>query len=229
MARFHFVEDYERYVARLMKRHPLDEAMSLAVGGGYETIGAIEYEILRHAGLARGDRVVDFGCGSGRLAVALARNLEVAYHGIDVVDALLAYARRKCPPHYVFTRNRVLTLPVATGSADLICAFSVFTHLLQTETYLYLEDMARCLRPGGTLVCSFLELAAANAWNAFLETVEQQRISMVPNLNMFLERNQIAGFASRLGYGPVEFIDADAAPWASGQALGQSVAILRKP
>lgn len=89
--------------------------------------------------------------------------------------------------------------------------------------------MARCLRPGGTLVCSFLELAAANAWHAFLETVEQQRISRMPNLNMVLERNRIAGFASRPGYGPVGFIDADAAPWASGQPLGQSVAILRKP
>lgn len=79
-------------------------------GGGYEAIGAIEDEILRHAGLARGDRLIDFGCG--RLAVALARNLEVACHGINVIEALLAYARRKCPPRSVFTRNRVLTLPV---------------------------------------------------------------------------------------------------------------------
>lgn len=229
MAQFHFVEDYERHVARLIKRHPIDEAMSLAVGGNYDEIGGIEDEILAHAGLTDGARVVDFGCGSGRLAAAMARNRDVDYLGIDVVEALLAYARGRCPAHYRFRLNRALTLPVETGSVDMIAAFSVFTHLLQTETYLYLEDMIRCLRPGGTVVCSFLELAAPNAWHAFHETVEQQRISMVPNLNMFLERSQIALFAERLGYRAVAFVDAAAAPWPSGLPLGQSVAILRKP
>ena len=46
MAEFHFVEDYERHVARLMRDHPIDEAMSLAVGGAYDIIGRIEAEAL---------------------------------------------------------------------------------------------------------------------------------------------------------------------------------------
>lgn len=33
MARFHFVEDYEAYVRQLTRDLPLDEAMSVAVGG----------------------------------------------------------------------------------------------------------------------------------------------------------------------------------------------------
>ncbi len=35
---------------------------------------------------------------------------------------------------------------------------------------------------------------------------------MVPNLNRFPERDRIAGFASRPGYGPVDVIDAAAVP-----------------
>jgi hypothetical protein len=67
MAKFHFVEDYEAYVARLVKQHPIDEAMSLAVGGAYRSIGEIEYEVVRYAGLNDGMTLVDIGCGSGRL------------------------------------------------------------------------------------------------------------------------------------------------------------------
>src|SRR5436309_11178820 len=37
---------------------------------------------------------VDFGCGSGRLAVHLARTGTVAYLGLDVVQELLDYAKR---------------------------------------------------------------------------------------------------------------------------------------
>lgn len=32
MAEFHFVEDYETYVRRLISSYPIDEAMSLALG-----------------------------------------------------------------------------------------------------------------------------------------------------------------------------------------------------
>jgi hypothetical protein len=32
MAESHFVEDYERLVAQLIEKYPIDEAMSLAVG-----------------------------------------------------------------------------------------------------------------------------------------------------------------------------------------------------
>ena len=51
MAEFHFVEDYERHVARLLEQHSEDEAMSLAVGGSYAEFGVIEADILVYAGL----------------------------------------------------------------------------------------------------------------------------------------------------------------------------------
>lgn len=228
MAKFHFVEDYERYVADLIRRHPLDTAMSLAVGGSYDEVGAIEAEILVHAGLAPGMAVLDLGCGSGRLAVALARTLEISYLGLDVVPALLDYARTKTPKSYRFVLNRALSLPVEAGSVDVLCAFSVFTHLLHAETYLYLEDAHRALRSGGRVVLSFLEFALPDHWAVFDRTVQAQRASTVPHLNQFMERNQITALAQRLGYESVSFIDGNTAPWPSGAPLGQSIAVLTK-
>lgn len=228
MAKFHFVEDYERYVADLIRNHPIDTAMSLAVGGAFEEIGAVECEILIHAGLKPGQAVVDLGCGSGRLAVALSRTVAVSYLGLDVVPALLDYARTKTPKSYKFVLNRALTLPIEARSVDMLCAFSVFTHLLHAESYLYLEEAHRCLRPGGRMVMSFLEFALPQHWRIFAQTVSTQRASSVPHLNQFIERNQIEVWAERLGYDSVAFIGGPAAPWPSGRPLGQSTAILTK-
>ena len=59
MAQFHFVEDYERHVAQLIEKYPIDEAMSLAVGGSYHEIGAIEADILRYTGLKDAMSLID--------------------------------------------------------------------------------------------------------------------------------------------------------------------------
>jgi methylase of polypeptide subunit release factors len=92
MAEFHFVEDYERHVEALLEAHPIDEAMSLAVGGLYETVGAIESNLLRYLGLREHMSITDLGCGSGRLANALSKALTLNYIGIDIVQSLLNYA-----------------------------------------------------------------------------------------------------------------------------------------
>ncbi|MEN3381441.1 MAG: hypothetical protein V7608_1485, partial [Hyphomicrobiales bacterium] len=47
----HFVRDYRRAVRILKRRHSLDDAMSLAVGGQYELIGAAQVALLRDCGL----------------------------------------------------------------------------------------------------------------------------------------------------------------------------------
>lgn len=228
MADFHFVEDYVRLVASLKERLPIDEAMSRAVGGGYERFGGIEADILDHYGLREGDGVLDFGCGSGRLAHALGKRRPIAYLGIDIVQDLLDYAATKAPAHYRFRLNRALTLPVIDEAADWCCAFSVFTHLLHAESYLYLQELARIAKPGGRILFSFLEFGCAGHWAVFAETVEGQRRSTLPHLNMFIERPVIRLWAEKLGLEVVEIVDADEPRW-NGHALGQSLAVLRRP
>ena len=227
MAQFHFIEDYERLVARLVETYPIDEAMSLAVGGGpYEIFGQMEAEIVQAAGLGNGMRIVDLGCGSGRLASALHRGMDVSYVGIDIVQALLDYARSKAPK-YQFLLHRGLSIPQEANSADMVSAFSLFTHLLQAESYLYLEEAARVLKPGGKVVFSFLEFAEPAHWKTFEHTVGSARQSTGDHLNMFMERSAIDVWARRLGLAVERYFDSSAT-W-SGHALGQAVAVLRKP
>ncbi len=228
MAKFHFVEDYERLVRRLMWKYPLDEAMSRAVGGGgYEHIGQVEAAIVKYAGLRDGDSLIDLGCGSGRLASALGQQMKIEYSGIDVIRALLKYAKKKSPENYKFILNRTLGIPLPDASADMATAFSVFTHLLHHESYIYLEHMKRVVRPGGLVIFSFLEFAEASHWSQFEATVDVQRSATMPHLNQYMERSQIELWSSKIGYGSVRFVDGPDSPWGSPGALGQSVAILR--
>lgn len=226
MVEFHFVEDYEQHVRALKEAYPLDEAMSLAVGGDYERIGNILYKLLLHAGLREGMTVLDFGCGSGRVARQLGRHVrKLNYCGIDVVQDLLDYAAANSVPHYEFVLNQGLSLPRPDGWANMIFAFSVFTHLLHEETYLYLEEMRRVLKPDGILVFSFFEFQIPSHWTVFEMTVNQQRRSRRPHLNMFIERNQINAWAQHLGYNVQTFIDGDKS--VDGiEPLGQRIAIL---
>lgn len=223
----HFVKDYEGFVDMLLANFGEDEAMSHAVGGEYVETGLKERAILEHAGLDAGMSLVDIGCGSGRLASALA-DLPVHYLGTDVVQKLLDYAAARSPRSFRFERHTELSVPVASASVDMICAFSVFTHLQHTETYLYLQDSLRALKPGGKVVFSFLEFATDHHWPVFASTVEQFKAGTMPHLNMFIERNAIEVWCAHLGYEVLEFVNGANAPW-GGKPLGQCTAVLRKP
>jgi SAM-dependent methyltransferase len=229
VADFHFVTDYEALVANLVATRPIDEAMAVAVGGDYENTGKIEAAAVRHLGLRDGMSLIDLGCGSGRLAWALGQTMRIDYLGIDIVEALLAYARTKSPRTYRFLLNRSLNIPAPDTSADMVAAFSVFTHLLHAETFLYMEDIKRVLRPGGRLVFSFLEFANPEHWLVFEGTVNAQRDSATPHLNQFIERNVIDLWCQKLGYEREAFIDGADAPWGDAPNLWQAIAVLRRP
>lgn len=226
MAKFHFLEDYENHVKELIANHPLDEAMSLAVGGGWDSVGNIGSDLLIHCGLRDGMNVLDFGCGSGRIASKLSQKVQIdSFVGIDVIPELLDYAKTVCPSHYVFSLNQSLRVPVEDGKFDFAYAFSVFTHLLQTEIILYSHDIFKKLKPGGLFLFSFLEMD--KHWT-MLEGDAVRHLTHgqpTPHLNMYLSRSQIEEFANRLGFKVARFIESEG----DAYSIGQSIVLLKKP
>ena len=225
MAQFHFVEDYQRLVDDLIARFPLDQAMSIAVGGSFDLFGPIEAQLLADVGLKNGMALIDLGCGSGRGAVAFSKRFEIRYLGTDIVQALLDYAASKTPPHYQFKLHRQLSVPAPDSCADMVCAFSLFTHLLQPETYLYMKDSARVLKPNGQLVFSYLDVG--QHWNVFEDTVNEHRTNNVVHLNMFMDRTLIEHWAAHIGLAVEQYI-APSKPILNGHSFGQAVCVLRK-
>tara|TARA_B100001989_G_C24535665_1_gene464206 strand:+ start:203 stop:967 length:765 start_codon:yes stop_codon:yes gene_type:complete len=219
---FHFTNDYRRHVQQLIKENDIDTAMSLAVGGQWEEIGIKLSKLVQSQGVSSGMDVLDFGCGSGRLAYALAQDVDLkSYVGLDVVQELLTYAEQKCPKHYKFILNNSLSIPFKDSQFDFALGFSIFTHLLQTEIMLYSKEIFDLLKPGGIFIYSFLEFEYH--WDIFeRDYITHKKYSRpYPVLNMFLNRNQIEIMASKCGFVVEKFIEP--------QKLGQSVVILKKP
>jgi SAM-dependent methyltransferase len=217
------------FVDRLKAEQPHDAAMEKAVGGRFEHYGAIELSLLRRYGLRPNDYLIDVGCGAGRLARPLAGYLTGRYLGIDLVPALVRHARRIAGrADWRFEVVDHIGIPEAEGQADMVCFFSVLTHLTHEQSYWYLEEAARVLKPGGRIVFSFLEFGAPEHLFIFWETLKAAKRRSRAPMNTFIERSVIAVFARELGLEVVEFRAGTEAVVDEG-ALGQSLCVLARP
>lgn len=217
---YHFVEDYNIHVSNLKQSHDLDQAMSLAVGANWDRADEVR-EILIQAGLKDGLDVLDFGCGSARICRTFPEKAQLkSYLGTDVVQDLLDYAKTITPDFYRFQLHQELNIPAADQTFDFAFCISVFTHLKQAEIYLYMKDIGRVLRAGGTFVFTFLELADSTSHHIFQHTVNMTAGNMLHPLNQFIEKNQIEYMAMQTGFNIRQYI--------SGDHIGQSVCIMDK-
>lgn len=114
-------------------------------------------------------RVLDYGCGWGRLTRFFARDVAPgSLYGCDPVEEILDVCRRTRVPA-VLARSEYLPerLPFEV-SFDLVYAFSVFTHLSEAAHRRCLAAIRDSLRPGGLLVLTVRP-------PAYLETSELMR------------------------------------------------------
>ena len=236
-----FFKSYIKQTKELLRKHDEDQAMSLAVGGDFDAVGLLEYYLLLQNGLQKDHTVIDVGCGSGRLAVHLKDYLEGLYIGMDVVPKLFQYAQKLSNRHdWKFYTAPGLTIPEPDNSADFICFFSVFTHLLHEETYRYLEDAYRVIKPNGKIIFSFLEFLLPSHWFIFEHSLADTRPEKV--LNQFISRDAIEAWTEHLELIILDINDGDKphitlekeVQWDDGRVmaekgnLGQSVCVLTK-
>ena len=204
-AKLDFHETYPRLVKTLKKHHQFDKAMKLAVGGEFEAFGILERELLIQQGLKQDGYLIDVGCGSGRLAKPLSQYLTGKYLGIDVVPELVEYARKLVPqPDWRFEVAEGLRIPEKNNQADMVCFFSIFTHLLHEQSYTYLQEAKRVLKSDGKIIFSFLEFSVPGHWPVFEATIGDMYIGAHP-LNVFLSRDAIETWAAHLDL-KVQFI-----------------------
>ncbi len=215
---------YAEHVTQLLAANDEAMAMSLAVGGDYDLMGKALAARLERFGLKPTDYLIDVGCGSGRLAFALAQSKycdTLRYLGLDIVPAMLEFAAGKCrQPAWRFELINDLTIPEENGRADMVCFFSVFTHLMQEESFLYLGEARRVLRPGGLIVATYLDINAPEHWKIFETNVKSARVRQEKPMDIFLSADFLRIWAGKLGLEMVE----DTAP-----DCGQRTCLLRKP
>ena len=121
--------------------------------------------------LSSASRVLDVGCGPGRLPIGILRLIgEVEkYRGVDVDRRVINWCRNHITKghrgfqfvhinvrnaRYNPKGNRLLKgfkLPFRDGEFDIIYLFSVFSHMIIDELEIYVSEFCRMLDPGGKL------------------------------------------------------------------------------
>jgi SAM-dependent methyltransferase len=119
------------------------------------------------AAVAGAERVLDLGCGSGRLTIALAR-AGAAVTGVDTSDERLRQARVRAAEHGVAVElvdaDMNGRLPFADGSFD--GATSRLVLMAATDPVATLREMGRAIVPGGPIATALWASLDRNPWFA---------------------------------------------------------------
>ena len=131
-------------------------------------------ELCAHAGFDEADAVLEFGCGTGKLAERLlARELpEVAtYLGLDISSEMISLSEARLKPFKDRARLRLtqgeVTFDVPNASYDRFVSTYVFDLLSEQDTTQILSEAHRILKPGGRLCLASLT-QGCSPWSKFV-------------------------------------------------------------
>jgi len=176
-------------------RFNLDENWWSPVGGfkneqAYNKNGILKVEILKYFGLKPDSSLLDIGCGTGILVKPLEKYLTTLenYTGTDIAQKAVDYCRKHYPIAK-FYKNGMTQLPEMGKKFDMICLFSIFTHLYPEETLEYLKNIKKYLKSNGCIVATIFK-------NSKIFSYTGTRDKMQLNDNYFSDIAKRAGFSN---------------------------------
>lgn len=149
-------------------------------GGDYVALGDMMLSsIVQLCNVSTNARVLDIGCGIGRLSRPLSSYLsrKGSYEGFDIVKEGIDWCKKAYVdfPNFRFThiplqndlynlssREKAagITFPYETAGFDLVILTSVFTHMQKEDVQQYLREIGRVLKKGGSCFCTFFVITA---------------------------------------------------------------------
>lgn len=120
--------------------------------------------------LPQNARVLEAGCGAGRLAVTVkVRHPDAEVIGLDADPRILTLARQKAARHDLdvkFFEGLIEAMPFPDESSDVVFFVLVLHHLPEEAKRHACREMFRVLRPGGRAVIA--DFAPPHGWPATL-------------------------------------------------------------
>ena len=129
--------------------------------------------------LSKNDRILDFGCGAGRMT----RWLRLlgdgpGYYGTDVLGEDIFWAKQNLSDHFKFFTNiRLPHLPFEDNYFDFIFAGSVFTHI-DDLAEAWLLELRRITKKGGHLYITLSDENSVDVLNNKRRDMLEQGVLM---------------------------------------------------
>jgi SAM-dependent methyltransferase len=158
---------------------PPKRMMKLAGDGDFKKIGKHLLQVfIEIGGLKPNERILDVGCGIGRVAIPLTDYMKdnVFYEGFDIVPHEIKWCQRNISPRFPNFHFRLVDIyngvynrrgtykaanykfPYKDKSFDFVVSTSVFTHMLTEDVENYLSEIARVLRNDGRCMITYFLL-----------------------------------------------------------------------
>ena len=129
-------------------------------------------------GLQPNERILEIGCGIGRMAIPLTTYLNEngSYDGFDIARDEIEWCKKNITPQFAnFNFQRIdvrndqtnpkgkfqassYQFPLAAEQYDFVFLTSVFTHMLIEDIENYLKEISRVLKTGGRSLASYFLL-----------------------------------------------------------------------
>jgi len=112
-------------------------------------------------GHERRSRILDFGCGAGRMIRWFKEAAEAGeVYGADIMPRHLRWCQQHLSPPFHFVQTTLLPhLPFRADFFDLIYACSVFTHIDDLAS-MWILELSRVLRPNGIMFLTIHDQAS---------------------------------------------------------------------
>ena len=124
------------------------------------------WSLARHT--KSGDKVLDLGCGNGRLLDLLGEK-GIDYIGVDNAENLIEIARKRYPGAD-FRVASAFKLPFPEDYFDKVYSIAVLHHIPSQELRSeFLKEVKRVLKPGGLLILTVWNLWQWRGWKSNLK------------------------------------------------------------
>jgi SAM-dependent methyltransferase len=183
--------------------------------------GVARYQpaLLAAAALTAGERALDVGCGSGKVAIDLvAAAPDSAAIGVDLSSAQLEVARRRAGDLPVtFLHADAQVHPFEPESFDLVVSRT--GSMFFADPAAAFANLARATRPGGRLVMLVWRSLADNEWlREFLGAIAQVRSLPAPPPDApgpfaLSDPDRVRPLLEENGWGQVDFAALDEPMW----------------
>lgn len=152
-------------------------------------------DVLAQAGAATDDfqAILDFGCGAGR-AIRQFPNLKKPLKkakvcGTDINREQINWCRRNLLFAEFEVNQPYPPLTYSNEKFDFVYTFSVFTHLTESQQYVWINQLSRVLKPGGYLLIT-------TCGESYFETLTENEKEQFREGRLVVRHGDLAGIPS---------------------------------